>query len=717
MLLKTKGDSNMAGQQVLVRKYFLWGIASVYLFAFSSLYIQIPGLYGRNGLMPAKLALKEEYATTWDNFINKPTLLWFMPHLGLDIETGMELLCLVGMLISLLALSMETWRDSVTFSILWYLYYSLYQNFYQLNSKFSIEVLNGPCKKLVRHSSGFSVIHLFIFLHIRDILLMETGFLAVLVAPLRLFVSRHEKSVSRHHDGITLWLVKWLAFRLLFCSGVVKLNSQCPTWWGLTALDWHYESQCIPTPLAWFAHQLPSWLQRLSIALVYTILIVLSWLFFAPVRSLRIVSFYSQLFFQVLIILTGNYNFFNLLAVISLLPVLDDEHLKAVLPASLAPKDAVIVHKFSPPTWIERIKRLMSKVTFIGVIGYVVYWMVKLFDLQLSSKHVIKSKIMSQSVSTVAFSKDQFFDAVEKYTPISIWIGLGSLCIEILRAFVGCIMERGIMSKLWCILQWCIFSFAAIGMFAISLVPYTDIDYSTQQKVWPVIKRMEAKVHYLELVNAYGLFRSMTGVGGRPEVNIEGSYSLEGPWKEYSFLYKPVKLNTPLPFVAPHQPRLDWQMWFAALGSYQHNPWFVHLIYRLLHSQQEVLDLMDSNPFPARPPEYIRANLYKYHYTRLHKNTTNIFEAVHNSRLIKNWWKRELTSEYLPVLEKADPTLIAWLNHFGYAKSGPWPEHPSGWLYRLIKYLRSAVRTMDPVAFILVLFVCGLIMGWANHNT
>ena len=48
---------------------------------------------------------------------------------------------------------------------------------------------------------------------------------------------------QRHHDNITLWLVKWLAFRLMFSSGIVKLSSRCPTWWGLTALDWHYESQ------------------------------------------------------------------------------------------------------------------------------------------------------------------------------------------------------------------------------------------------------------------------------------------------------------------------------------------------------------------------------------------------------------------------------------------------------------------------------------------
>lgn len=67
---------------------------------------------------------------------------------------------------------------------------------------------------------------------------------------------------------------------------------------------------------------------------------------------------------------------------------------------------------------------------------------------------------------------------------------------------------------------------------------------------------------------------------------------------------------------APHQPRLDWQMWFAALGNYQNNPWFLNLIYRLLTGQKEVLDLMADNPFPEAPPKYMRATLYHYHFTK-----------------------------------------------------------------------------------------------------
>ena len=77
----------------------------------------------------------------------------------------------------------------------------------------------------------------------------------------------------------------------------------------------------------------------------------------------------------------------------------------------------------------------------------------------------------------------------------------------------------------------------------------------------------------------------MTGVGGRPEVIIEGSDSMNGPWKEYHFMYKPGNMSESPKFVLPHQPRLDWQMWFAALGSYGHNPWFISLLYRILESK------------------------------------------------------------------------------------------------------------------------------------
>ena len=89
---------------------------------------------------------------------------------------------------------------------------------------------------------------------------------------------------------------------------------------------------------------------------------------------------------------------------------------------------------------------------------------------------------------------------------------------------------------------------------------------------------------------------------------------------------------------APHQPRLDWQMWFAALRSYEDNPWFVHLVFRLLQGQRDVLDLLAKNPFPDRAPAYIRAKLYKYHYTELPRNISSLSDVLHNNRLVMEMW-------------------------------------------------------------------------------
>ncbi len=103
-----------------------------------------------------------------------------------------------------------------------------------------------------------------------------------------------------------------------------------------------------------------------------------------------------------------------------------------------------------------------------------------------------------------------------------------------------------------------------------------------------------ALIEPFQIVNTYGLFAVMTTT--RPEIVIEGSDDRVN-WKEYSFRYKPGELHRGLPLVAPHQPRLDWQMWFAALGTYQENSWVGNLVYRLLRGDSAVLGLMDAAAF------------------------------------------------------------------------------------------------------------------------
>jgi hypothetical protein len=96
-------------------------------------------------------------------------------------------------------------------------------------------------------------------------------------------------------------------------------------------------------------------------------------------------------------------------------------------------------------------------------------------------------------------------------------------------------------------------------------------------------------------------------------VIIEGSNDGQ-TWREYQFRYKPGDLHRGLRFVAPYQPRLDWQMWFAALGSYQENPWAGALFYRLLSNEPTITKLLEPPPF-SLPPHYLRAVLYDYSFT------------------------------------------------------------------------------------------------------
>ena len=147
-------------------------------------------------------------------------------------------------------------------------------------------------------------------------------------------------------------------------------------------------------------------------------------------------------------------------------------------------------------------------------------------------------------------------------------------------------------------------------------------------------------------MNGYGLFRVMTK--SRPEIIIEGSAD-GNEWLPYEFRWKPGALERAPRWVAPHQPRLDWQMWFAALGNYRQNPWFVSLLERLLRNTPAVTRLLERNPFPETPPRYIRARLYEYRFTTW---------AEH--RATGNWWKREESGEYLPAisLENFDRRLI-----------------------------------------------------------
>ncbi|XP_059468984.1 lipase maturation factor 2-like [Neocloeon triangulifer] len=620
---------------------FLRCVCFIYLFAFLSIYVQIPGLNGHNGILPACSELDTKAASTrtfLENFLQKPTLLWLAPEIGLNTQYAMELIALLGAILAFLGFVNRSLCTAPFFAILWIFYQSLFQ----VNPVFF----------------GFQW----------DILLLELGFLSIIIAPL--WGTRFRK--VDQSTSIRFWLARWLIFRLMFASGVVKLTSGCPTWWDLTALDVHFESQCIPTPLAWYAHHLPKWFLHLSVLGAHFIECVVPLFFFIPIRAIQYTAFYLQILLQVTIMLTGNYNFFNLITIVLCISLVDDHFFLYKEPTNPKSKKQALQEGTGPST--------AGKIICIVLYGAAIFFTGKLFNFKIGPEGTPEFK--------ASFDSRQLKEVLTWFVPLTMVYGFASLACTISYEILNVLRKHNdCFSKLYQLGRVLFYSIIASAMFAISLVPYSVVRPKSHSEppILTALQPIYAQTYRFHLSSGYGLFRHMTGINGRPEVIIEGSDSLEGPWKEFEFRYKPGDVTRPPPMVAPHQPRLDWQMWFAALGTYHQNPWIVSLAYRLLKGQPEVLRLLDpDNPFKTAP-KYIRANLYTYRYT-----------AWENREA---WWTRKKESEYFPIFSAEHKPLLEYLEKLNLLNVQDWPLS-NQYLVKILDSIRTIFQVTDPVVSI-----------------
>ena len=466
-----------------VREWFVRALGGVYLIAFSSLRAQLKGLYGERGILPIRehLDAVREVLPARRRLVRVPTIFW----LGASDEALVRA-CRAGQLSALLLLLGIAPRWTAAAS--WGLYLSFV-------------------------SAGRD------FLSFQwDVLLLENGLHAAIVAP----SGRGPARAAERPSWAATALMRWLALRLQLESGHGKLASGDPAWRRLEALCHHYQTQPLPTPLAWYAHQLPRWLQRASTFAALALELAAPLLAFAPRRPRR-AGFWLLSGLQALIAATGNYGFFNLLTVVDNLWLLDDEALPRAR-RSLPPPHL-------PPRW----RRIAVALAALPIAA------------------------LSASLLLAKVSRGSWFPR-----PLA--------------------------------------------------------------RLYEVAARLAS-------VNTYGLFAVMTTE--RPEIVIEGSDD-GSAWREYTFRYKPGDPRQPPRRVAPHQPRLDWQMWFAALG--RPPAWFLRLLARLLEGSPDVLALLDGNPFPERPPRYVRALLYDY---RMTDRETRCRTGA--------WWRRELLGVYVPT--------------------------------------------------------------------
>jgi hypothetical protein len=450
----------------------------------------VKGLIGSQGILPAQELLRAAQAQLGpERYRLFPSILWLnASDTALDVVCALGSACAVALVADL--------APTVMLIVLWACYLSL--------------------TVVGRDFLSFQW----------DVLLLETALLALFLAPRHLLSGRAGSAAP----AVGLVLLWWLLFRLSFASGLVKLTWGDPTWRHLTALDYHFWTQPLPTWTAWFMQQLPAWLKKSLVLGTFVLEIGFPLLIFGP-RPLRLVACVGIVLMQIGIFATGNYTFFNLLTIALAFLLIDDQGWARLLPDSLV-----------------RWSGAGSAAATPGIPGVVP---------------------MALGLLLLAASTYRFTQTLAPG-------GAGAPRVA---------------------LAW--------------LEPFRSI-------------------------NGYGLFRVMTTV--RREIVIEGSDD-GTTWQEYAFKYKPGDVRRRPGFVEPHQPRLDWQMWFAALSDADATPWFQGLLLRLLQGSAPVLRLLARNPFPERPPRYVRALLYDYRFT-----------TAAERRATGAWWTRALLGTYSPAV-------------------------------------------------------------------
>ena len=508
---------------------------------------------------------------------------------------------------------------------------------------------------------------------------METGYLTALCfAPwtsLRIRnveVGKGPSSSQSDYDQseIGSWPLRFLLFKLMLMSGVVKIQAECPTWQNLTALEYHFATQCLPGPLAWHAHQLHPLLLRLGVAATFVIEIPAAFLLICPIKTIRKIGAWLQILLQMLIIFTGNYNFFNLLTISLCLLCMVGENDNIISPMNHG----------------------MLKAATFFFFGYCCFQMFELYQIE----HPVNTErfVFGLKLSLTRLACNQM---VNKTVPISVFVVLAATMYSAIRIFKK---QASFWRRLSAISRTFVCCFCIIA----TARPLYSLTPSLRQPDF-FEKVLRSVPHEDVLVSSgYGLFRRMTGVGtvkimpfeqsygwagaqpsvvARPEIIIEAIFEdkditeddltinqANKVWHELNFRWKPGDITHWPKQMAPHQPRFDWRMWFAALGSYQHNPWLIRFLNQILNGCSVALDLLDEPLLASRRVVLIRALLYEYDFTRLDTEWTR---GIPNATIIDTsfWsfpeqvWTRKLVQQYLPPIEKNNPSVKQYLGQTG----------------------------------------------------
>lgn len=492
----------------LTRFMILRLLGVIYAVAFLVVINQIVPLIGAHGLLPVDMFLKQisqALGSGGAGFVRLPSVFWLWHS-----DAALLTVAWIGFILSCIVVAGYT--NAPLLGVLWFLYMSIVhvgQDWY---------------------SYGW------------EIQLTETGFLAIFLCPLL-----DMRPFPRRAPPIPIIvLFRWLSFRIMLGSGLIKLRGS-QMWRNGTALYYHFETQPIPGPLSRWFHFLPRVILKVGVWFNFLAEIVAPFFIFCP-KIGRHFAGAVIILFQFTIILSGNLSFLNWLTILPTLACFDDGFWAKLLPKALVNKAKTAADNAEPST------HMLTTAWSITVI-------IALLSIQPALNLLSPGQVMNSS-----------FDP-------------------------------------------------------------------------------------LDLVNTYGAF----GTVGQERDNIifegtnDDTTGGKANWKPYIYKGLPVLLDKRPPQIAPYQLHLDWQMWFASMSTADQYPWTYNLVWKLLHNDPGAVSLFAENPFPKKPPRYIRAEIYRYKFAQP-GNPQGLF------------WTREKLGDWIPVVSVDNMQLVGYLQGVGWLK-------------------------------------------------
>ena len=470
-------------------------------------------------------------------------------------------------------------------------------------------------------------------------------------------------------DATYAWIPRAILYKLMLMSGCVKIQSHCKTWLNLTALEYHFATQPLPNGFSrLIANGTSPRFKRIGVALTYVVEGPLAFLIIAPTKMTRRGACLAQILFQVGIMLSGNYAYFNLLTIVLAMAIFAGEERKMVEETTSTAKTKNKEKKESKNAknneeeeeeeeeeekyagTLEKNKAkalpvLQHSMAMIGTHLSLLFFIICTVNMFAPGKDGVKLRPSPKKVNK---QLTKFLDVA---VPVS-RMYLILVAVPLTHAYRSILSKANMNSdsdsskKMTRLARFTLRRCRDVFLMAYLLVitaPMQEI--APNNRIANARPLLRANAQFLDtatnsiqqhvptslrhITSGYGLFRTMTGVGddgkvARPEIIFEIAPDAETvedlKWTELEFKHKPGDVRKRPSFVAPHQPRLDWQMWFAALrgdGVFR-DPryiWFSMFIIRILQKSPEVWNLLDpSMQKHMETTTYLRASTYEYDF-------------------------------------------------------------------------------------------------------